>query len=211
MKKIAILDYGIGNLLSIKRSIEQYPVAADIIHEPDQMHSFDAVILPGVGAFKDGMIELTKNNFIHAINAFVTQNKPLLGICLGMQLLFEYSEEFGHYPGLGLVEGGVVKLPSLTINNVPQRIPHVGWSQVLPLQDSLFSALPSNREYYFCHSYAAKPISQKIIIANYQYGGHNITAAIKQNNIYGFQFHPEKSARAGLVLIEKFLQETNLI
>lgn len=211
MKRIAIIDYGLGNLLSIKRAIERFTTNVSIIDDASELFSYDAAILPGVGAFKDGMLGLERRGFIDAIKQYATLEKPLLGICLGMQLLFDSSEEFGFCSGLNLIEGQVSKIPANNVNQTTLRIPHVGWSPVISKANSFFSNVPSNMEYYFCHSYAANPARNNCTIAKYEYGGHMITAAVNSNNIYGFQFHPEKSGNAGLILIEKFLQHTRIL
>lgn len=211
-KKIAIVDYGLGNILSIKRAFEQFRVECMLIDNPALLHHFDAIILPGVGAFKDGMAGLKKIGFIEEIRHFVHFKKPILGICLGMQLLFEQSEEFGCHAGLGLIEGRVMRLPLLTTNNESHRIPHVGWSSLTKtFAHPLFSSLKNSDEYYFCHSYSAYPVDEKNITATYDYGGHRITAAVEKDHIYGFQFHPEKSGKAGLDLIKNFLYFAELL
>lgn len=210
-KIIGIVDYDAGNLLSIKRAIEQFNVRTCIIKKPEEMGGFDALVLPGVGAFKDGMKNLNERGFIEGIKQYAAANRPVLGICLGMQLLFESSEEFGYCSGLGLLAGNVTRLPEGMGSLHAQRVPHVGWSSLHTNYPALFEGLPEKVEYYFCHSYAVNPKYKEQIIANYSFGKDLITAAVKRGSIYGFQFHPEKSGKAGLQLIEKFLHEIEVI
>ncbi len=183
----------------------------EVIEEGEQIELYDGLILPGVGAFQDGMNGLAERGFIAAIQKYLALNRPLLGICLGMQLLFESSEEFGYCRGLGLIEGTVNKLPDVTVEQEPQRIPHIGWSHIVANNHQIFSNLMPMAEYYFCHSYAAYPRTLEHRIAHYYLGGHSVLAAVNKNQVYGFQFHPEKSGKAGLKLIENFLQTTKLL
>jgi len=210
-KKIAILDYGVGNLLSIQRAIDQFNIQSVIVPSLKESIDYDAMILPGVGAFKDGMHALLQQELVDAIKTYASWKRPILGICLGMQLLFESSEEFGYSLGLGLLQGKVVKLPTLTVEQQLQKIPHVGWSNVMQNMNPLFSGIHAEAEYYFCHSYAVHSTQLKNNVTYYSYGGHKIMAAVTMNNIYGVQFHPEKSGKAGLQLIQNFLRMTNCI
>ncbi len=210
-KKIGIIDYAAGNLLSIKRAIESFNLNAIIVERCTEVFSCDALILPGVGAFRDGMRKLEEHGFVEHIREYISHDRPLLGICLGMQLLFENSDEFGYCSGLGLIKGAVKKLPTHTTNHVAQKIPHIGWSAVNATQESLFADIPKNAEYYFCHSFEVHPVNGDHAIAYYEYGGHQVTAAVNSNSIYGFQFHPEKSGLPGLRLIKCFLHKTGII
>lgn len=196
-KKIGILDFGVGNISSIENIIKKIGFSAERI---DMNYSYDlssikSFILPGVGSF-DNAMEKIKNKYLFNLfkNYILDKKKPLLGICIGMQILLEKSEE-GTMPGLGWIEGSVHKFS----NNNP--VPHMGWNDVKFLKkDLIFENIPQNSKFYFCHSYYVKS-SSKLCVTDY---GNQFASIIKKENIYGLQFHPEKSHNNGFQIIENF-------
>jgi imidazole glycerol-phosphate synthase subunit HisH len=200
--KICIIDYDVGNLLSVKRSIEIYGPSTVITNDREEILSSSKVVLPGVGAFKKAMNLIRKYSLQDIISEVVEKKIPLLGICLGMQLLFEESYEFGKEKGLGFIKGSVKKLPE---KNKTSKIPSIGWNE-LRLQQSkgLFKNIEKNSYVYFLHSYMAAPTDKSIITSTYDFYGYDVVASVKKDNIYGCQFHPEKSGEVGLNIIKNF-------
>lgn len=214
--KIFVVDYGFGNLFSIAKAFKYFNVDVKISDKSIEIKKSQAIILPGVGAFGDGIKGLKEKGFIEPIADFVASKKPLLGICLGMQFLFEYSTEFGQHKGLGFIKGKVDKIPMFpkTEGFAGYKIPHMGWNELLlPLErknwdGTLFTGIEEYDQVYFVHSYAGIPENEGDILANTEYGGCIITAAIQKNNIMGTQFHPEKSGEVGLNIIKQFIEIT---
>jgi glutamine amidotransferase len=206
--KVGVLDYGVGNVGSVLQSLEELQVMSILIDRAVDLSLVDVLILPGVGGFTECMRILDENGWTDAIRQEVlTNNKPSLGICLGMQLLADYGEEGANpgFPtkGLGLISGKVVSLKSL---GCLSRLPHVGWNSIsVPGDSSLFDTIPDGTDFYFVHSYAFVPSETEscIAVANY---GVEIAAAVNSNNVWGTQFHPEKSSRAGFRLLKNFIQ-----
>ena len=201
--KVQIIDYGMGNLGSVKTAVGLLGFNADIISIPNSIESADKIILPGVGSFNDAMSELRGGNWIEAINEHVIgRQKPILGICLGMQLLANYGEEGGITKGLNLISGVVKHLRDLGCR---ERVPHVGWNDThLKNNSSLFSTISSGNDFFYVHSYgflADNPGNVSSVV-NY---GQEIVASVESNNVFGTQFHPEKSSKAGLQLLKNFL------
>ena len=205
--RIGILDYGVGNLGSVSRSLEELEVEVILIDKSEDVYLADALILPGVGGFTECMHILNSGGWTEAIRYEVlVQNKPILGICLGMQLLADYGEEGAsskeRSEGLGLISGRIVSLKSLGCD---LRIPHVGWNSIKVLGNPiLFDSIPDDTDFYFVHSYAFQVDAKEYLIATFDYGVE-ITAAVKFNNVWGTQFHPEKSSRAGFRLLKNFI------
>lgn len=202
--KVAILDYGIGNVRSVGNALTYLGIDSVLTNDPTTIMNADAAILPGVGAFKHGMENLRNCGLIPVINDFVATGKTFIGICLGMQMLMEQSEEFGLSSGLGLIKGNVIKLPLL--NDTSYRLPHIGWNRIAEPESekwssTLLKGLKQDNSFYFVHSYVAVPSSENNILANCHYGGIDFCAALKKDNIYGFQFHPEKSGQLGLRIL----------
>ncbi len=201
---IAIIDYGAGNLHSVQKAVEHVGGQAIISGDEDVILNAEQVILPGVGAFKDGMDGLTTRGLIPVINEVAASGTPLLGICLGMQLFFEESQEKGLHRGLGLLPGKVVlfRAPEL-------RIPQIGWNQLTPIRESaLLQDILPDAFAYFNHSYYCKPDNENQIIATTSYGG-SFASAVWDENIYGVQFHPEKSQKVGLQILKNYLELCN--
>jgi glutamine amidotransferase len=208
---ITIIDYGVGNLLSVQRSFEH--LGASVLITSDHKAILDAnkVVLPGVGAFPNAMSALKKMDLISIIREIAFQKKPLLGLCLGMQLLMEESEEFELTAGLGLIPGRVIPVPQITILNVRQKIPHIGWNSLQPSTSNddwgatLLKDIKPGESAYFLHSFMVKPTEQTNLIAETSYGGHKISAVLIKDQITGCQFHPEKSGELGLKILKRFM------
>lgn len=199
---IAIIDYGVGNLRSVEKAFHYIGSEAAISSDPDFILSADAVVLPGVGAFADAMESLRKAQMVEVVNKAVRSGKPFLGICLGMQLLFEYSEEGGErVEGLGLFKGPIKQLP-LDMN---LKVPHMGWNSIKAQKESaLLKNLPENPYVYFVHSYYLNAENKEIVAATTHYG-IEFDVAVAQGNIYATQFHPEKSGEIGLTILKNFV------
>ena len=216
---IALIDYGISNLRSVQKAFAHLGVDVTLIDTPDQLAQADRLILPGVGAFRAGMDGLRVRGLIEPIKQAVAAGKPLIGICLGMQLLFESSDELGDNVGLGLLPGHVTKIkmqnarsemqesdPSLLITRHSLKIPHMGWNQLdLVRGHPLVNGVESGAYAYFVHSYAVYPAQRDIVIATTDYGGP-FASIVGRGNICGLQFHPEKSQAVGLKLLQNFLE-----
>ena len=209
MSHVTIIDYGAGNLLNVQRAFEHQGARTEIATTPEQVEQADRLVFPGVGAFPQAMQQLQSQHLVEAIQA-AAQQKPFLGICLGMQMMLEASEEFGVTEGLKLLPGRVRKLPEQSVDGERMTIPHMGWAQIrpnqTPWQGSLLASVPEVNAFYFVHSYYAEMANEADQLAVFDFGGHAITAAIQQDNRMGCQFHPEKSGELGLKLIETFLQ-----
>lgn len=198
---IGIIDYNMGNLASVYNACHLLDTKAQIVKNPQDLKNFDRIILPGVGAFKDAMEHLISTGMNEAIFEFVKSGKPLIGICLGMQLLFESSKEFGHTSGLGLIDGEVVKFDKSKMSE-DFKIPHMGWNTIINKEHTLFEGL-HNPYLYFVHSYHAVT-NETNIIGKTTYG-YSFASAVNKDNIYGFQPHPEKSHNNGLKILKNFI------
>ena len=199
---IGIVDYNMGNLASVINAFAKVGVDATLESDPTKLDQYDKLILPGVGAFGDAMEHLKSNGMDEAVMTYAQSGKPLLGICLGMQLLFESSEEFGAHKGLGLIPGKVVAFDERKFDH-PQKVPHMGWNELFVQKETaLFSELKKDFYLYFVHSYHAV-CDDKYAIGKTHYG-YEFVSAVQNNNIYGIQPHPEKSHENGLKIIENF-------
>jgi imidazole glycerol-phosphate synthase subunit HisH len=211
MPVVTVIDYGIGNLLSVARAFEQCGASVVLTDNPKQIAGADYLVLPGVGAFADGMLGLRQRNLIESIKKFSSKDRPFLGICLGMQMMLSTSEEFGNHEGLNLIRGKVTVIPSTDITGAPHKIPHIGWNflQFPPAISSWENSILANTlpgtAVYFVHSFTAVPDSPSNRLADCLYNGRFISAAIRSGNLYGCQFHPEKSGECGLKIIDTFL------
>ena len=200
---VLIIDYGMGNLGSVRRSFEECGADVQILKDPQEFNGASRVVLPGVGSFKDGMEHLENRGWVDFINWMIEEKLPLLGICLGMQLLAEKGYEGGQVPGLGVIGGEVVRMDP---QSDEERIPHVGWNDVCVTQSTpLFSDIPNESDFYFVHSYHFVPVCEDRIIATTPYCG-GVVSAVQKNNVFGVQFHPEKSSKSGRKLLENFLK-----
>lgn len=199
-KVIGIIDYNMGNLASVYNACHLLDAKASIVKDPNELKNFDRIILPGVGAFADAMSNLNETGMYQAIHEFAKTGKPMIGICLGMQLLFESSQEFGHSDGLGLINGEVVKFDKTKMHE-DFKVPHMGWNTIINNNDPLFDGL-KNPYLYFVHSFHAVT-SEENIIGKTIYG-YEFVSAVKKDNIYGFQPHPEKSHDNGIKILKNF-------
>ena len=208
---VAIIDYGVGNLLSVKRGFEHCDASVLITSDPKEIISAKRVVLPGVGAFNTAMSSLARLGLVDAICKVADLQIPLLGICLGMQLLLQESEEFGVSSGLGLIAGRVIQMPNISLSGENQKIPSIGWHPINPsneISDWRNTILCDNAcgdSVYFIHSFMAIPLKDEHCIAQYSFGGHKIAAVIGSDNIVGCQFHPEKSGEVGLKILRRFI------
>ena len=213
MKKVTIIDYGLSNLLSVQHAFAHFGAETLVTGDPAAVLAADALVLPGVGAFKDGMTGLEKLGLIEPIRRKAAAGTPLLGICLGMQMLFDESEEFGLHKGLGLIPGRVVKIPDTDADGKPQRVPHISWDPLYPaggradFAGTVLAGVKPGEECYFIHSYEAKPAAEADRLADTVYGGRKICAAAGHGSVVGCQFHPEKSGEVGLRIIQEYLTQ----
>ena len=204
---IGIVDYNMGNLASVINAFKKIGADAVLESDPSKLMQYDRLILPGVGAFGDAMSHLKSNRMDEAVKTFAASGKPLLGICLGMQLLFESSEEFGQTKGLGLIPGKVVAFDESSFDH-PQKVPHMGWNELFVQkndegnQSPLFDTLPDEFYLYFVHSFHA--ICDDTYAIGKTHYGYEFVSAVQNGNIYGIQPHPEKSHENGLKIIENF-------
>lgn len=205
MKKITIVDYGCGNLLSIKRALDEIEIDSQVTNEKNKILNSDFLILPGVGAFENAVNLLKVNNLFSTIIEYSKKKKPILGICLGMQILFTKSFEMGENSGLNLIEGTVEKLNKKSLLD-KIKIPHINWSRVnFEKKNKLnyMSIKLDGKSFYFVHSFMVFPKNQDIIVATSDYYDIKIPAIIKYENIVAFQFHPEKSGKNGLEILRR--------
>ena len=212
MKNVLVVDYGMGNLKSVQRAFEKVGANVNISNSPDELMDAEKVILPGVGSFGRGMKKLEELELDSALKNFAQMGNPLMGICLGMQLLFETSMEFGNHKGLALLDGYVKDIPHQTLSGQWRRVPNVGWHDVHNfLASQTYNPNKNEKEssFYFTHSFSVVPSETKIIDSVLDYKGYKIVAAVKSHNIFGVQFHPEKSGKAGLEILERFLLESD--
>ena len=202
---IAIVDYGMGNLRSVQKAFEHVGAIARIVTRPEQLADATKVVLPGVGAFRDAMIHLRERGLVEPVIEAARSGRPFLGICLGLQLIFDVSYEDGEFRGLGIVPGRVVRFD---FSKLPQgrelKVPHMGWNQVqwnrtCPLTEGL----PTGRHFYFVHSYYVEPADSSVSYGLCNYG-YDFTAMIWRDNLYATQFHPEKSQKVGLAMLKNF-------
>jgi glutamine amidotransferase len=210
--RATILDYGSGNVLSVRRAFERCGAEVELATRAEQLAAADRLVVPGVGAFAACMRALEHRRLLEAIRAFAASGRPFLGICVGMQILFEESEEFGRHAGIGLVPGAVRIVPSEGADGTAHRIPHIGWAPLALPQGrngwdgSILADTRPGEATYFVHSYTAAPADPRDRLADVDYNGRRIAAAIARDNISGTQFHPEKSGPVGLKIVARFLK-----
>ncbi len=200
---IAIIDYQMGNLRSVQKALEHIGAQTVVTNDPKVIAVAEKVVLPGVGAFGDAMRELTSRGLVDSVHLAIESGKPFLGICLGLQLLFDVGEESGDHRGLGVFPGRAIRF------RLPKayKVPHMGWNQVRSLQvdNPLDHELPTDSYFYFVHSYHVVPEDPSLIWLEADYGGP-FCAAIRRNNVFATQFHPEKSQSTGLRLLRNFVE-----
>ena len=202
MSKIGLIDYGMGNIHSVKKAIENLGEEVLLIKSKFQINSCKALVIPGQGAFDPAIKNLHETGLIDEIKKWINSGKSFMGICLGLQILFEESEE-GNNKGIGIIKGKIKKIPTIK----DQRIPHIGWCNLVPSKDSkLLFKDERNKWVYFDHSYFAAPNDESFITARVEYGQINLTAIIENENLLACQFHPEKSGNIGQSLLYRWLQ-----
>ena len=201
-QRVQIIDYRLGNLFSIQQACQQVGIEAFVSDSPETLASVDGLILPGVGAFGNAMKSLQELKLIDPLRAVVAQGKPLMGICLGMQLLFDQSEEFGEHEGLGLLAGKIKRIPEQVLAERKLRVPNVGWNKIeFNERDGcteIRTGIPDNSYMYFVHSYFVEPANLEDTLTTTQYGKIRYCSSVLRNTILGVQFHPEKSAKLGI-------------
>jgi len=202
---IAIIDYGMGNLRSVQKAFEKVGFEATVTSDPNVVLEADKIVLPGVGAFPDCMRNLEQGGFIDPILKVIADGRPFLGICLGLQLLFTESEEFGIHKGLNIIPGRVLRFPEgLEENGEKLKVPHMGWNQLtLCGESAVFEGIDDGTNVYFVHSYYVKPDDEKVVAARTTYG-MEFCSAICKDNVVATQFHPEKSQEKGLQILKNF-------
>lgn len=210
LPSVTIIDYGVGNLLSVQRGFEKCGAKVNLTSDPREILDAKRVVLPGVGAFANAMEALDSFGLISVVKEIGKRNTPLLGICLGMELLLDESNEFGVTKGLGLIPGYVTSIPTEQVDGAIQKIPHIGWNSIQPSNNysNWSNTILANNGYgdsmYFVHSFMAVPSKPENKLADCDYGGHSISAVIFKDNITGCQFHPEKSGETGLKILSEF-------
>lgn len=211
MKKVLVIDYGIGNIFNVIRAVKYLGFDCKLSSKADEIDHADSIILPGDGAFGDTTKEISKRNLIKPIINHAARNKPLLGICVGMQILSTYSKEFGYHKGLNLIPGKVIKFNVLKNPKHKYKIPHLGWNNIQRPENkswnnTIFYGIRNKDCVYFIHSYVFIPKKTANILAFTEYAGQTYASAVQQGNVIGCQFHPEKSGKTGLKIISNFLQ-----
>lgn len=211
MTQVTVVDYGAGNLFSVRRALEKCGAEVRFADSATAITEAPRLVLPGVGAFADGMAGLQQRGLVDALRSFASSGKPLLGICLGMQLLSTQSEEFGTHQGLCIVSGRVVSIPNTSTDGEQHKIPLIGWHPLeLPpgitdWDGSVLGKVRPGESVYLVHSYTVVPEDARHRLADCHYGGRLIAAAIRSDNVFGCQFHPEKSGPVGLRVLEEFI------
>lgn len=211
MSKVTVVDYGSGNLLSVCRALRHCGAEVSTTESAAGVAIADRLVIPGVGAMADSMLNLEARGLVEPIRAFAGSNRPLLGICVGMQVMFDAGEEFGVHPGVGLLGGRVRMIPGRREDGTRRKIPHIGWSTLAPPADvngweeTILAGLPEEPAAYFLHSFTAEPNDGGIRLADCDYEGVRVCAAVKSGLVYGCQFHPEKSGEVGLTILRNFL------
>jgi glutamine amidotransferase len=212
-KKVVLIDYGVGNLLSVQRAFDQVGYPIEITSDPTSIMQAEKLVLPGVGAFNKAMKAINSLNLSGYIQEFVKMNRPILGICLGMQLLFDSSDENGNTKGLGLISGKIVPIKDYVGGDI--KVPHIGWQELkmeikkesVPHKPLILDGISHSDNFYFVHSFIAIVQDRSHLAAYCTYGGIEIPAVVAHGNIMGCQFHPEKSGKSGLRFIKNFCEK----
>lgn len=211
-RAVTVIDYGIGNLLNVVRALEHCGATVTVVAQAGDVPALpDRLVLPGVGAFTGGMAEMRHRGFDDLVRRFAATGRPFLGICVGAQMLFDVGEEFGEHPGLGLIPGRVQPVPETTPEGGVHRIPHIGWSALsrpearATWEGTPLAGFPDGGTVYFVHSFAPVPTDEAHRLADTSYDGVRICAAVGRDNVWGCQFHPERSGENGLGVLRGFL------
>lgn len=208
-KKVVIIDYALGNTFSVQQALAQFGIDAELTDDKQKVESADAIVLPGVGAFAEAMKNLQSKELVSSIKLSIEKNKPFLGICLGMQLLFNKSEEFGSTEGLGIIQGTIkrfkfenkkIKVPQMAWNNIQEPSPNK-W------KGTALNNIKNNEYMYFVHSYYADPDNMEHVLSETTYEGLKYCSAVIRNNVFATQFHPEKSASEGLKIYKNWIKK----
>jgi glutamine amidotransferase len=213
-KKVVVIDYQLGNLFSVNQALINIGLDVKITSDPEDVINADAIVLPGVGAFKDAMVNLKNMGLIEPIKNSVESGKTFLGICLGLQLLFTKSEEFGSSEGLNIIPGEVIRFKNDTQSNL--KVPQIAWNTINQVKKFGWEETPlynisNGEDMYFVHSYYVKPDNDEVILTETTYGGLKYASSIFKDNIFACQFHPEKSANEGLKLYKNWAYLNNLL
>jgi glutamine amidotransferase len=207
---VTVLDYGIGNQLNVLRALEHCGASVKVVDKAcAAAQDAPRLVLPGVGAFGDAMVELRARGLDELVRRFAQTGRPFLGICVGMQVMLDAGEEMGEHEGLHLVAGRVRAVPGTGADGTPHRIPHIGWRPLEPAADwdnTILADVQPRERVYFVHSFAAEPTDNAVRLAEVDYDGVRICASVHRENLYGCQFHPERSAEAGLDVLRRFLK-----
>lgn len=216
MNKVTLIDYSVGNLFSVASAIEKCGASVRLSNSANDIENAERLILPGVGAFRDGMSGLKQSSLIEPIKRFIETGRPFMGICLGMQMMLDVSDEFGTFDGLSLIPGRVISIPNTTKDGLKHKIPHIGWGGLFPNQDrkdwkeTILENIEPGENVYFLHSYHALTEDSNNTLANCDYNGRELSAVIFSENIYGCQFHPEKSGPVGLKIMDSFCNSISI-
>lgn len=201
-----VVDYGLNNLNSIVRALKYVNADVEVTDNIKKIKNAESLVLPGVGAYGSAMERLNMMGLSDGIKEYAMLERPLLGICLGMQLLFDFSEEFGFNKGLGLIKGNVTRIPNDVIDGMPRKVPHIGWNELVVSNNYQYKTYDfNNKAMYFVHSYMCNPQRKEEILANVDYKNIIIPAIINSGNIFGMQFHPEKSGHDGLKILSEYI------
>lgn len=209
MTTVVIADYGVGNLRSVARAVTRCGATPVLATTPEQVAQASILILPGVGAFGSCVAALKAHGLAEPALQVIAAGRPVLGICVGMQMLMDESEEFGQHAGLGLIQGAVKAIPKTGADSTPHKIPHIGWNRLQPAasgwKGTIFEDVGPGEACYFVHSFAAQPSKDENSLAHCDYNGRKVCAAIHRDNLTGVQFHPEKSGPVGLKILSRFI------
>jgi imidazole glycerol-phosphate synthase subunit HisH len=215
MSKVVIIDYHLGNLFSVNQALQNIGLDVTISNDPEVVATADAVVLPGVGAFADAMTNLEKHGLVNAMQKYAGSGKPFMGVCLGLQLLFTVSEEFGSCKGLGLLQGKVKRFLNSDEEGNTIKVPQIAWNEIysagVDWNETPFQSLQQNEHMYFVHSFYVEPEDKSCILSLTQYHNKEYTSSILKDNIFACQFHPEKSAENGLTIYKNWAMINNLI
>ena len=212
MTRVTVVDYGASNMLSVCRALCHVGADIEIAENEAALDGASRVIVPGVGAFGDAMARLAERGLVGPLRDYAATGRPLLGICLGMQMMMESSDEFGTHSGLGLIPGRVARIADTGADGTPHPVPHIGWNALIPpapetdWSGTVLAGTPSGTHAYFVHSFMAAPTVPDHVLAVCDYDGCALVAAVRRDNVSGCQFHPEKSGPAGLAMLAAFLE-----